>query len=123
MIVIKVPAVPLVGVKPVIVGPAGVGGGVPPPPPPYVQLNVALTPPLWPLIVNGDVLEKWPLMGSGVQVGHSLSVPEKFPLPSTVPEKAPDGSAQCPFRQENEAEPEEVPAGVVEEPVQLYVPL
>ena len=57
-----------------------------------------------------------------MQVEHRTSVPVKFPLPSTVPVKAPAESAQCPFEQVKVPVPEEGPAGVDEEPVQLYVP-
>jgi hypothetical protein len=85
-------------------------------------LKVALTLPLCPLSVKTDVVENCPLIGSGLQVEHRTSVPVKFPLPSTVPVKAPAESAQCPFEQVKVPVPEEGPAGVVEVPVQLYVP-
>jgi hypothetical protein len=94
----------------------------PPPPPPQVPLhwqwNVALTLPLEPLRVNGSVLENWPLIGSGLHVWQSTSVPEKPPFASTVPVKAPDASEQCPPEQVKVPEPELVPAGVTVVPVQ-----
>ena len=61
----------------------------PPPPPPQVpphwQVKLALTEPLAPVSVNGPLDEKWPLMGSGLQVWQRTSAPLKFPLESTVP--------------------------------------
>jgi hypothetical protein len=71
------------------------------------------------------VVEKRPLIGSGAHVWQRTSLPEKLPLPSTVPVKAGGLSAlswQVPPEHEKVPDPDDVPAGVTVVPVQAYVP-